>query len=296
MIISTQTDAFARKFGDHDAVKYLAQVGYDAFDYSMFSMLSKNITHPLMRGDYIEYAQSLRKTADEYNIICNQAHAPFASYIQYPQDDNQRAHNELIVPAIVRAMETAAILGAKIIIVHPVMLDNPVRQKEMSLELYNNLLPYCKKFNIKIALENMWGWDAQNKKVTPAACSTGAEFCEYLDALDKNWFVACLDLGHGEMQWTGAVSSAEMIRALGHDRLKSLHIHDNDKINDSHTLPFTGKINWDEVMLALKSINYDGDFTFEADAFLWGFPAELYFSASALMLDTARYFVRKYEL
>jgi len=193
-------------------------------------------------------------------------------------------------------MEASAILGAKIIIVHPITLAQPENQKAMNLELYNNLLPYCKKFNIKIALENMWGWDSENKKVTPAACSTGAEFREYLDMLDKNWFVACLDLGHGEMQGTDAGSSVEMIHALGHERLKSLHIHDNDKIGDNHTLPFMGKINWDEIMRALKAINYDGEFTFEADTFLHGFPAELYFSASALMLDVARYFVGKYGL
>ena len=296
MLISTQTDAFAKKFGDHDAVKYLAKVGFDAFDYSMFNMLGKNVTHPLMRGDYKEYAQSLRRTADEHNIICAQAHAPFPSYIPVPNDE-QKQYNEIITPAIVRAMESAAILGAKIIIVHPInMPENPAEQKELSLNFYNNLLPYCKKFNIKIALENMWGWDAENKRVIPAACATGTEFCEYLDALDKNWFVACLDLGHSEMQGSGAASSAELIHALGHDRLKALHIQDNDKINDTHTMPFMGKINWDEIMLALKAINYDGDFTFESDNFLYNLPAELYLEASALMLNVGRYFIRKYEL
>lgn len=291
MIISTETDSFARKFGDHDAIKYLAKAGFDAFDYSMFAMLDKNITHPLIRDDYKEYAQSLRRTADENNIICNQSHAPFPSYIS--ADDK---YNEIIIHAIIRAMEVSAILGAKIIIVHPITSGNPLQFKEMNFEFYNNLLPYCKKFNIKIALENMWGWDSQNKKVMPAPCSTGSEFCEYLDMLDKDWFVACLDLGHGEMQGSGAVSSAELIYALGHDRLKALHVHDNDKINDSHSLPFIGKINWDEIMCALKAINYDGDFTFEADYFFNGFPPELYLSAAALMLDIGRYFIRKYEL
>ena len=291
MIISTETDGFARKFGEHDAVKYLAKVGFDAFDYSMFSMNDKNIIHPLLRDDYKEYAQSLRRTADEHNIICNQAHAPFPSY--NPADEK---YNELIVPAIVRAMEAAAMLGAKIIIIHPVMFGDPAKFKQMNLEFYNNLLPYCKKFNIKIALENMWGWDDANKKVTPSVCSTAAEFCEYIDMLDKNWFVACLDIGHGEMQGSGAASSTEFIYALGHDRLKALHIHDNDKINDTHTMPFMGKINWDEVMAALKYINYDGDFTFEADAFYGNLPAELYLNASAVMLDVGRYFIRKYDL
>jgi len=297
MIISTQTDRFAAKFGDHDAIKLLAKVGFDALDYSMFGILNKN--HPINRDDYREYAKSLRKTAGENNIVFNQAHAPFPSYIQYPgKDKTEMGYNEIIVHFIVRAMEVASILGAEIIIVHPItLLNRPYQeQKFFNIDFYNNLLPYCKKFNIKIALENMWNFDETEKKVTPAACSTAYEFKDYLDSLDKDRFCACLDIGHAEMQGSGGVSAVEFINALGHERLKALHIHDNDKAGDLHTLPFTQKINWDDIMKALKNIDYNGDFTFEADHFLSGFPDELLLSASSLMLETGRYFIRKYGL
>ena len=297
MLISTQTEAFAVKFGDHDAVKLLAGIGYDALDYSMFNILDPK--NPISRHDYREYAESLRKTADGYNIAFNQSHAPFPSYVQYPNEKQIAAgYNEIIVPAIVRAMEVTAVLGGRMIIVHPVSLLNESyqSQKEFNMNFYNNLLPYCKKFNIKIALENMWGWDDKAKKVTPAACSSAHEFIDYLDSLNKNggdWFCACLDIGHGDMQGTGAGSAVGLINALGHKRLKSLHVHDNDTISDLHTLPFTQKLKWDEIITALKNINYDGDFTFEADNFIMRFPQELYMSASKLMLDTGRYFTNK---
>ena len=295
MIISTTTDAYAQKFGEHDAIKYLAQAGFDAFDYSLFYMHDENKKHPLLRDDYKEYAQSLRRTADEHNIACNQSHAPFPSYIANPNAE-QSKHNEIIVPIIVRAMEAAAILGAKIIVVHPITLDDPVEQKDFNLNFYNNLLPYCKKFNIKVALENMWGWDDKNKKVTPGACASGVQFCEYIDALDSDWFTACIDLGHAEMQGSGGGSAPELIHALG-DRLEALHIHDNNKINDTHALPFMGKMDWEPIMLALRDINYSGDFTFECDdAFLHKLPAELYLNASAFMFDIAQYFIGKYGL
>ena len=299
MIISTQTEAFAAKFGEHDAIKLLAKVGFDALDYSMFGICDKK--HPINKEDYKEYAKSLKKTADEYNIVFNQVHAPFPSYVPDPKKEE---YNENIVFYIIRAMEVASIIGGKIIIVHPITLPNQSRQiqKEFNINFYNKLLPYCKKFNVKIALENMWGWDEAAKKVTPAACSTAYEFTDYLDTLNSldssggDWFVACLDVGHGEMQGTGAQSAVEFINTLGHNRLKSLHVHDNDKIGDLHTLPFTQKINWGEILNGLKSINYDGEFTFEADNFLMKFPQELYLSASALMLDVGRYLVGKYEL
>jgi sugar phosphate isomerase/epimerase len=85
-----------------------------------------------------------------------------------------------------------------------------------------------------------------------------------------------------------------MIRALGHKRLKALHIHDNDLIHDSHTLPFTQKIHWEDVMTALKEIQYDGVFTFEADNFLKQFPRELIVPASRLMLEVGRYLRKLY--
>ena len=284
MLISTQTASFADKFGDHDAVKMLARVGYDALDYSMFNILTEN--SPINKPDYREYAESLKRTADENNVIFNQSHAPFPSYIKDKQD-----YNEIIVYAIVKAMEVTSIIGGKIVIVHPITFfdgDNKA-QKEFNMNFFNMLLPYCKIYGVKIALENMYAWDDKEKRVTPGVCSPPHEFADYLDSLDKNWFCACLDIGHCEMQGTGAVSAVDSINALGRERLQSLHIHDNDKIKDTHTLPFMQKIKWEEIMQALKNINYTGDFTFEADNFLAVFPPELYMNASTLMLDVGRY-------
>ena len=297
MLISTETYEYSKKFGDHDAIKLLAKVGFDALDYSNFYSINTN--HPICGNEYREYAQSLRKTANENNIIFNQSHAPFPSYIQYPNEEQIKSgYNETIIHTIIRAIEIASILGAKTLIVHPITLlnSNYQEQKDFNINFYNNLLPYCKKFNIKIALENMWGWDDKEKKVTPGVCSDPNEFVDYLDSLDKDYFTACLDIGHAEMQGSGAPSAVELIQALGHDKLKALHIHDNDKISDLHTLPFTQKINWEEVMTALKNINYDGDFTFESDSFISKFPIELYLNASLLTLEVGRYFIKKYEL
>ncbi|MCL1795146.1 MAG: sugar phosphate isomerase/epimerase [Oscillospiraceae bacterium] len=297
MLISTQTHTFAVKFGEHEAIKLLAGVGFDSLDYSMFGILDKN--NPLFKDDYRQYAKSLKKTADENNIAFNQSHAPFPSYIQYPtKEQADRGHNETIAPAIARAMEVTSILGGKIVVVHPITLSNCGyrEQKKFNMDFYGDLLAYCKKYNVKVALENMWGWDETARKVTPGACARADEFADYLDSLDKDYFTACLDLGHCEMQGSGSGSAAELINSLGHERLKALHIHDNDKISDLHTLPFTQKMNWDEIMQSLKNINYDGELTFEADNFISKFPPALYPEASSLMLKVGRYFAEKYEL
>lgn len=290
MKLSTQTDNFSKLYGDHDAIQMLARIGYDALDYSMFGLAKTD--HPLVKEDYKEYAASLKRTADENNIFFNQSHAPFPVY-----KNGDELFNEKMIDVTIRALEITSIVGGEIMIVHPYTLrkeDNYDKQKEINMNLYNRLLPYCKKFNVKIALENMWEWDSENKRVKKAACSTAEEFTDYLDSLDKDYFTACVDIGHGEMEGAGS-SSAELIRTLGHDRLKSLHVHDNDKVSDLHMMPYAGKINWEEITSALKEINYDGILTLEADNYLRKFPKELCVNAARLMHDVGRFLALKLE-
>ena len=81
-----------------------------------------------------------------------------------------------------------------------------------------------------------------------------------------------------------------MIKTLGKDRLFGLHIHDVDAINDSHTLPYTLKVDFAEMIDALAEIGYEGDITFEAENFFRPFPDALVPSAAKLMADIGHYF------
>jgi L-ribulose-5-phosphate 3-epimerase len=294
MIISTLTAHLAKIYGEEEAIRKLAEIGYEAYDFSMFGIGAED--HPINSSNFETYVQRLRRAADDSGIICNQSHAPFPSYLQGNEEYNRR-----MFPLLVRAIEVTGLLGGKIVIIHPAVFSGhktggDSQCWETNMELYHSLLPHAKSCNVKIALENMFNWYRGDATASPATCSSPEEFVEYMDALDSDCFVACVDIGHSGMVNTGGRSAAEMIRALGNKRLKALHIHDNDLIHDLHTLPFTQKIDWHEVMTALKEIQYDGDFTFEADGFLQQFPDELAVHASRLMLEVGRYFVKKYEL
>lgn len=47
------------------------------------------------------------------------------------------------------------------------------------------------------------------------------------------------------------------------DRILAVHLHDNDKSDDLHLLPFDGTIDWKYVMNKLKECNYNGPITME---------------------------------
>lgn len=258
MKASTEIWSSASVVGEEKAIELIAKAGFDAWDLSMFDMArinweSRTIIdkpHPLNGKDYVAFVKRLRKIGEDNGIHCNQSHAPFPSLVNGMKD------------YIKRAIECTAIAGGEICIIHP---DNN-QSAEQNAEFYFELLPLAKEYGVKIATENMWNWESGAKTASPAACSHHDDFVKHIKAVNDPFFVACLDIGHAEM--AGLDTSAEkMIYALG-DSLQALHIHDNDKLGDSHQIPFSMSIDWNVVARALKGANYKGYLTLEADRYI----------------------------
>ena len=93
---------------------------------------------------------------------------------------------------------------------------------------------------------------------------------EHLKLVNDEYFVACLDIGHAEMRGSGS-GAANMIRALG-SHLAALHVHDNDCHYDSHQIPFSMKIDFNEIAAELRKIHYTGYITLEASSYLESYP------------------------
>ena len=88
---------------------------------------------------------------------------------------------------------------------------------------------------------------------------------ELIDASGGEHLGICLDTGHLRLaQERGlAQTHREFIEKAG-PRLKALHIADNDGTYDEHIMPFgLGKINWQEVVGALKEFGYRDLFNLE---------------------------------
>ena len=261
MKISTEIGSIASLVGEEKAVELVAKSGFDAWDFSMFDMCENKkgvlipTNHPTAQGDYLVFARKLKQIGLDNGIVCNQGHAPFPSS---PKSSYW----------LKRAIECVAEAGGDICIVHPMNDGTP----EENAEMYSELLPFAKEHNVKIATENMWNWKKFHRHSCFAACATPESFNAHLDVVNDDYFVACLDIGHAEMKGSDT-TAPEMIKALG-NRLKALHIHDNDKLHDSHQIPFSMNIDFVAVVNALKEINYDGYFTLEASSYLENFSNE----------------------
>ncbi len=258
MKISTEIGSASRQIGERKAVEYIGKAGFDAWDFSMFEMVKFDwgkgkvieSNHPLLSSEYLKFARELKQIGLDNGIVCNQSHAPFPVNIKEIRD------------YLKRSIECTAEAGGSICIIHP---DNN-KSPEANAEMFNELLPFAKEHNVKIATENMWNWNREEDHAVFAACATPESFNAHLDAVNDDYLVACLDIGHAEMKGLGT-SAPEMIRALG-KRLAALHIHDNDRWHDSHEIPFSMQIDFEAVVKALKEIGYNGYFTLEADRYL----------------------------
>lgn len=264
MKISTEIGSSSRIVGEEKAVEYIAKAGFDAWDFSMFEMCKYDrrtnslieTNHPLASDNYLAFARRLKKIGEDNGIVCNQSHAPFPSHC--PQ----------ISSYLKRAIECTAEAGGKICIIHP----DTYKSAQENAQMYLELLPFAKSCGVKIATENMFNWNTEKDESCFAACATAQSFNEHLDAINDDYFVACLDIGHAEMRGTDS-NAVEMIHALN-DRLQALHIHDNDKWHDLHQIPFSESIDFTAVVKALKSINYKGYLTLEADSYLLNFTSD----------------------
>jgi len=248
MKISTEINSTAKILGEERAVEALAKAGFDAWDFSMFSMCNYDWkhndilenSHPLAGADYLKFARKLKKIGLDNGIVCNQSHAPFPSRCKAIRDFYKRA------------IECTAEAGGKICVIHP---DND-KSPEENAQMYFEILSFAKEHGVKIATENMWNWDNEKNHSSFAACATPESFNAHLKAVNDDFFVACLDIGHAEMKGSDT-NAVEMILALG-DKLQALHIHDNDGADDQHLLPYQGTADWESFVKALAEIDYSG--------------------------------------
>ncbi len=284
---STEIGSIAKFVGEEKAVELVARAGFDAWDFSMCKMVNYDwrtkscipSDHVLASGKALDFARKLRKTGEEYGIVCNQSHAPFPT-----------SHPD-IIGHCERAIELTAEAGGEICVIHP---DNN-QNAEQNAELYAGLLETARKYGVKIATENMWNWNVEKNMAAPAACSSPKSFVDHINAVNDKLFVACLDIGHAEMEGLDT-SAVEMIHALG-SSLQALHIHDNNRHDDSHLAPFSRDIDFVPIAKALKDIGYSGYLTLEACCHFdnYGINADNIFDGVKILADSAKRFAELVE-
>ena len=169
MRLVTQTHVTAEVFGDEVCIPILKKAGFEALDWSFFGMeLGEGIW---CTDAWREHALRLKETAAQCGIGFSQAHAPF------PTSREEEPYDREIRKRILRAMEAAALMGVRNIVVHPMQeleyATNRDRLWEENLEFYRSLIPYCQEYGIRICAENMWQRDKKRGYIVDSVCPAG---------------------------------------------------------------------------------------------------------------------------
>ena len=274
MLFSSQTSTLAARYGIFKAVDLLMDGGYTALDLSCFGANAF-----IMDDQWEQTATALRERADSRGVIFNQAHAPFGGGFEH--------YTQKLIPTFPRVFAFCRILGVRQIVVHPLQKGRYYGHEQelfdMNMEFYRSL----------IAIENMWQTHPVTHRICDDVCADPHELAAYFDTLNHPaHFTVCLDIGHVALCGR---EPEDAIRVLGAHRLGALHVHDVDYVNDLHTVPYVGRINWDRVVDALAEIGYRGEFTMESDAFLHKYPDGLMPAAVGFMAETTRYLAERLE-
>lgn len=290
MKLGTCTGALRNRFGDEQALKLISEAGFDCVDFSFCD----NCDDPDAYINPAESAKNINAWLKKYNLTCGQAHASYAIQYRYGEPDMRFDVSDRDYLDIVNALEAAALIRTEYVVVHSITVPDSEGEKafeEVNFKFYKSLEPYCEKFNIKIAIENLYRWD-DKCNCYRGKLETAEKMREFVKKLNSPWFAVCVDVSHAALAGT---QPEHFISRMPKGMVKVVHMHDMDYIKDRHTLPYLGQLDWDAIISSLKSIDYDGNFSYEIGTYLNRFPDEMIPRALKFAHDIGRYLISKFE-
>lgn len=271
MKISVQTGDIVDRLGLENGYATIKEIGFDAVDWNLdHAWKSRDLVNGTYRGscifekdlsEVIKYYENELKIIKDSGLIITQAHAPFPAYIE-----NKPEILDYAIEVYKRNIEFCNYAGCERLVVHGISRNvrNKISMKEINAlnkKLYESLIPTLLENNVTVCLENLF---STNQGVCyQGHCAYPAEAVKEVDSLNekagKEVFGFCLDTGHANLLHHDI---RLYILALG-NRLKCMHIHDNNGQNDQHMAPLTGTLDWNGFCDALNEIDYSGDLSFE---------------------------------
>lgn len=258
--------AFRREtlgLSEGEEYKFLSECGFDSVDYS----LCESVASPLWKLSDDKLKEQMLHERDKITssgMIVGQTHAPYDYNLGYSWMDTKKRQD--FWRAQVQAIKATSYLGAPYMVVHTLVIPGRFSKeyyetaKQYNMEFFHYLKPYLEEYNVKVAIENMFSADHVLGRMDKCSCSRAEDLIDYIDTLNSDRFVACLDIGHAQLCSQDPV---DMIYKLGKKYLHVLHVHDNHMIRDEHMFPGAGKGDWHRIGKALKDIDYEGVFSYE---------------------------------
>jgi sugar phosphate isomerase/epimerase len=150
---------------------------------------------------------------------------------------------DILVRQYKKDIDTCYANDISMVILHLSSSYTPPKYNEIGLNRIKEIVDYAEKYDIKVAFEN----------------GRVKGYLEYvLSNIKNNNAGVCYDSGHCHVFFDDDFNFK-----LFKGRIFAVHLHDNDKSDDQHLLPFDGTIDWNLTIKKLKEAEYNGPITFE---------------------------------
>lgn len=178
--------------------------------------------------------------ANRQGLIVESVHAPYVgnTHIWNGGKDAERYLEERK-----ELVELLGSMNVKTLVLHPEGNEGLPIVNPDGMKRYMRLFEAAMEQNVDVAIENIHILEPVK------ALILGSD-------LENIGF--CFDSGHANI-WG---ENDDMLRLFG-DKLKAIHLHDNDGVKDTHEPLFSGTINWADIAKELAMSSYSGTLTLE---------------------------------
>lgn len=275
MKISVQTGGVTDRFGIEQGYAMIRAAGFDAVDWNLDDHLeARDIYNGTYRGNVYEkpmdeilefFAFEIAQQRKN-ELTVTQAHAPFPAFLA--KEPELLDYMISVYEACIHVCKAA---GCRNLVIHGISPDrnNTDEQiRQMNWMLYTSLISALCQTGVTVCLENLFtrGSSGRGADFGPGHCADAQEAAKLIDRLNEvtgqECFGLCLDTGHLNLLH---IDPQLYVATLG-KRIKALHIHDNNGLNDQHLAPYNGNICWKNYLSALRDSGYRGDLSFETYA------------------------------
>lgn len=241
------THIFVYNILDETIIKQIKDAGFDAIE--IWGM------RPHFDYKDKERAEILARLLKYNSIKVVSFHAPIYEevtppdkrrWLSFSSKDNNIRQKALI--EIKELVDCMGLFDAGLLVIHGLEDRKETETEKAFHKSLTELSEYCGEKNIRIAVENVLH-GATTEKIMRLIED---------ERYDPDVVGMCLDLGHSNIS-NNPVNDLEGCS----ERLIAIHVSDNNGREDSHSIPFTGNIDWMQVAAVLKKIGFDGYFMYE---------------------------------
>lgn len=311
MQIGVQTKNVVYDNHPEEGFSILKKAGFTCADFSLNSYLMNTSLYQLELNKFFDQSiQELEKFfsphklgADAAGITINQMHMPYPVYVPMASEELNQYLWQEVAP---KSMMVCAFFGCQYIVIHGCKLARYLGSEEeewkRTEQFIKEMAPLAKELGITICIENLY--DSIGGHLVEGPCCDVKKAVERIDSVNEKYQAEvlgfCFDTGHANLV---GIDFESFITGLG-DRLKVLHIHDNDGVADLHQIPFTfaknrenlASTDWEGFISGLKNIKFNRVLSFETAPVISTFPELMKLDTLGFIAKIGQYFSKEIEI